>query len=87
MHMTFAAGYLPALFLEGNIWRKMAGFLRAERASRYPTNSVKGLKETRSTDPYVWSGLVLSSSATSLPREGRCSFYAMPLENCTETNI
>jgi len=35
----------------------------------HPTNSVKALKETQSSDSSQWSGLILSSSTTGLPAE------------------
>ena len=38
--------------------------------SCHPTSSVKALKETQSTDPNQWPGLVLSSSTTEFLKEG-----------------
>jgi len=43
------------------------GFLSAACPSCHPTNSVKALKKTQSTDPSQWPGLILSSSTTGFP--------------------
>ena len=48
--------------LEKNLWESM--FLRARCPSYHPTISVKSSKETQTTDPNQWPGLILSSSAT-----------------------
>jgi len=37
--------------------------------SCHPTNSVKALKKTQSTDPDQWPGVILSSSNAGLPRD------------------
>jgi len=46
------------------------GFLWARCPSCHPTNSVKALKGTQSTDHNQWSDLILSSSTTGLLMEG-----------------
>jgi len=49
---------LPSV-LEEKLWGFVAGC-----PSRHPTNSVKALKETQSTNPNQWPGIILSSATT-----------------------
>jgi len=51
-------------------------FLWAACPSCHPTNSVKAPKETQSTVPNQWSGLIFSSSTTQLVTDRHRSFYA-----------
>jgi len=48
------------------MWHK---FLRVRCPSCHPTNSVKALKETQSSDPNQRLGVILSSTSTGLLRE------------------
>jgi len=59
-------------------------FLHARCPSCHPTNSVKALQETQSTDPNQWPGLILSSSTTGLLTELCCSFC--PLSNASTSS-
>jgi len=56
--------------------------LQAECPSRRPTISVEALKETQSTDPNHWPGLIFSSSATGLSME-EVLLLLCPLSNST----
>jgi len=63
---------LPPLVLEENLWVKWWRFYSQMPFLSYghPTNSVKALKETQSTDANQWPGIILFSSTTRLPMEG-----------------
>ena len=67
-------------------WRQLAQVLRAGcPSSWYPTNSVKSLKETQSSDPSQGTCLILSWSTEGLRREGawlhlcRSLWHQLPL--------
>ena len=58
--------HLPHLFQERTSGDKCNSFLWAGCSSGHSTISVKALKETQSTNPNQWPGLILSSSTTVL---------------------
>jgi len=59
----------PRPLLEESLRISGMGFLWVGYPSCHPTNSVKTLKGTQSTDPNHWPGLILSSSTTRLLTE------------------
>jgi len=66
----------PQVFFVHLFWKRTFGekwhrlFIQAGRPSCHPTNSVKALKETQSTGPNQWPGLILSSFSTRLLTQG-----------------
>jgi len=69
-------GYLPP-----SVWKKTSeggwhSFLLARCTSHYTANSIKTLKETRTTKPNQWPGCILSSS--TIRRKTCCSLTTAP---------
>jgi len=60
---------VPTWFSSSTSSRKEPLRISGTGLSCHPTNSVKALKETQSSDLNQWSGLVLSSSTTRLLKE------------------
>jgi len=78
--------FLPPIVSEENRWRKWHTVFMGQVSFLSPSR-VEALKDTQSTDTNQWPGLILSSSTTTLWKEGTCFLSAVspmiaPYDTC-----